>query len=189
MRAPSRIRTCDPLIRNQVRYPLRHQGMSPVDRSRTCCLLVISEAPLPRRPRRDGAEDVGFEPTAPDGARLSRPPPWTARPTLHVVQCGVGGIRTRDLLRDREARLTGLRYDTLSTRRGIRTPNIRVLSAAPLPFGPAGHGGQPRCRTEQALLARQHCTPVRRPWSQRTGSNRLPSDYETDARPVVLRWH
>ena len=25
--ALSRIRTCDPLIRNQVRYPLRHQGM------------------------------------------------------------------------------------------------------------------------------------------------------------------
>ena len=25
-RAPSRIRTCAPLIRNQVRYPLRHQG-------------------------------------------------------------------------------------------------------------------------------------------------------------------
>lgn len=29
MRAPSRIRTCDPLIRNQVRYPLRHQGIVP----------------------------------------------------------------------------------------------------------------------------------------------------------------
>jgi hypothetical protein len=26
-RAPGRIRTCDPLIRNQVRYPLRYEGM------------------------------------------------------------------------------------------------------------------------------------------------------------------
>ncbi len=36
MRAPSRIRTCDPLIRNQVRCPLRHQGWCPAGRSRTC---------------------------------------------------------------------------------------------------------------------------------------------------------
>jgi hypothetical protein len=62
MRAPSRIRTCDPLIRNQVRYPLRHQGMSPVGRSRTCCLLVISEAPQPLRPRRDTRRVRGSNP-------------------------------------------------------------------------------------------------------------------------------
>jgi hypothetical protein len=52
--APSRIRTCDPLIRNQVRYPLRHRGMSPVGR--------IGEAPVPLRPRRDPRRVRGSNP-------------------------------------------------------------------------------------------------------------------------------
>jgi hypothetical protein len=68
IRALSRIRTCDPLIRNQMRYPLRHQGMSvgwvsaltgrrPLrwtdeasrtrSRSRTCNTPVLSRLPLP----------------------------------------------------------------------------------------------------------------------------------------------
>lgn len=38
LRALERIRTFDPLIRNQVRYPLRHEGMSTVGESRTRCL-------------------------------------------------------------------------------------------------------------------------------------------------------
>jgi hypothetical protein len=43
----------------------------------------------------------------------------------------------------------------LRTRRGTRTPNLRVLSAAPLPIGPPGHGGQGRTRTGYLLFARQ----------------------------------
>jgi hypothetical protein len=51
----------------------------------------------------------------------------------------------------------------MRARRGIRTPNLRVLGAVSLPIGLPGHGGQPRYRTEQALIANQRCTPVRRP--------------------------
>jgi hypothetical protein len=49
LRALERIRTFDPLIRNQVRYPLRHEGMSTVGWSRTTYFLVIGEAPLTTR--------------------------------------------------------------------------------------------------------------------------------------------
>lgn len=56
MRTPGAIRTRDPLIRNQVPYPLGHGGMSTVGWSRTSCLLDISEVPLPRGPRRHGGE-------------------------------------------------------------------------------------------------------------------------------------
>ena len=98
----------------------------------------------------------------------------TGRPTL---QRALYGIRTRDLLLDGEAS-TPLDRQDLRTRRGIRTPNLRLLTTAPLPVGLPGHcsganpgafrsetpeRGQPRYRTELALLARQCCTPVRRP--------------------------
>ena len=49
------------------------------------------------------------------------------------------GIRTRDLLLDGEAS-TPLDRQDLRTRRGIRTPNLRLLTTAPLPFGLPGQG-------------------------------------------------
>ena len=80
--APSRIRTCDPPIRNRVRYPLRHQGMRPAGRSRTCCLRVISTAPIPRGPRRVG-EGAGFEPATGSPFRASNAAPSATRPSLY----------------------------------------------------------------------------------------------------------
>lgn len=62
MRAPGRIRTCDPLIRNQVRYPLRHQGIVPSERIE----LPTSSLSARRSDRLsydDMEEGVGFEPT------------------------------------------------------------------------------------------------------------------------------
>jgi hypothetical protein len=56
-------------LRKPVLYPLSYRGMSTVGWSRTSCLLVISEVPLPRGPRRHDEEGVGFEPT-PDNAGL-----------------------------------------------------------------------------------------------------------------------
>jgi hypothetical protein len=53
MRTPSRIRTCGLDVRSVARYPTAPWGPGPVGRSRTCCLLVIGEAPLPLRPRRE----------------------------------------------------------------------------------------------------------------------------------------
>ena len=109
----------------------------------------------------------------------------TGRPTLQLSRRALYGIRTRDLLLDGEAS-TPLDRQDLRTRRGVRTPNLRLLTTAPLPVGLPGHcsgagpgafrgrtpgafrgvppeRGQPRYRTELALLARQCCTPVRRP--------------------------
>ena len=63
------------------------------------------------------------------------------------------------------------------------------LSQWPLPLGYPGMRGPTGDRTLQARLAKQRCTPVLSPWSQRPGSNRLPPLYESGARPVVLRWH
>jgi hypothetical protein len=77
----------------------------------------------------------------------------------------------------------------LRTRPGIRTLNLRDLSATPLPLGYPGMycvdrlGIEPSRRGLQSDAAHQ-CSAQ----SQRSDSNRLPSDYETDARPVVLRW-
>jgi hypothetical protein len=59
----------------------------------------------------------------------------TGRPTL---QRALYGIRTRDLLLDGEAS-TPLDRQDLRTRRGIRTPNLRLLTTAPLPVGLPGH--------------------------------------------------
>lgn len=106
------------------------------------------------------AEGAGFEPAAPDGARLSRPPPWTARPTLHCVSLwttsvsnragaackavlhtcaspvepAVGLEPTSSGLQDRCAyprRLAGM----MRTASGIRTRNYLILNQAPLPIG------------------------------------------------------
>jgi hypothetical protein len=58
---------------------------SPVARSRTSYLRHIRAAPLPRGPRRGGAEEVGFEPT-PDAVPvcLSGAVPSTSRPPFPV---------------------------------------------------------------------------------------------------------
>jgi hypothetical protein len=68
--------------------------------------------------------------------------------------------------------------------RGVEPRENLVLGQAPFPIWPSGRSGQPRYRTEQALFARQHRTPVRRPQSQRSDSNRQPSPYEGDARTI-----
>ena len=83
-------------LRRPASFPLDHKGLSTVGWSRTTCLLVISEAPLPRGPRRHGAESEGFEPpwggTPIDGlARRS----LTTRPALHCVASTRSAIRTR----------------------------------------------------------------------------------------------
>jgi hypothetical protein len=50
-RTPGRIRTCDPLIRNQVRYPLRHQGMVVLRRLLPACPARDSNPQPPRSKR------------------------------------------------------------------------------------------------------------------------------------------
>ena len=91
------------------------------------------------------------------------------------------------LWRHKSSRSTRPEKRDLVPGEGLEPSHLRVLSATSLPIGPAGHCGQPRYRTEQALLARQHCTPVRRPWSRRSDSNRLPPLYKSGAQPAVLR--
>lgn len=64
------------------------------------------------------------------------------------------------------------------------------LSLACLPkFHHERVSGVSGSRTPRTQLARQGCTPVPTPRSQRPGSNRLPPPYESGAPPVVLRWH
>jgi hypothetical protein len=63
----------------------------------------------------------------------------TGRPTLQLSRRALYGIRTRDLLLDGEAS-TPLDRQDRRTRRGIRTPNLRLLTTAPLPFGLPGQG-------------------------------------------------
>lgn len=72
MRAPSRIRTCDPLIRNQVRYPLRHQGMVPSEGVEPS-ISSLSAKRLYHFGLDGMEEGVGFEPTpGASPVRLSR---------------------------------------------------------------------------------------------------------------------
>lgn len=86
MRTPSRIRTCDLDVRSVARCPTAPWGHGPVGRSRTCCLLVISEAPLPLRPRRELRKVRESNPRRCDRRRVSNPralptanPPWRQR--------------------------------------------------------------------------------------------------------------
>lgn len=133
MRAPSRIRTCDPLIRNQVRYPLRHQGMSPAGWSRTTCLRLIRATPLPRGPRRDGANDG----TRTRGLPLDRRLLWPTELRRHVCARGESNSHALRAPHSECGMSTGFHHEH---RRGVT-----------------------RSRTAHAELARQRCAPALTP--------------------------
>jgi hypothetical protein len=99
MRTPGAIRTRDLLVRSQTPYPLGHGGMSTAGWSRTTYLFVISEAPLPRGPRRYGGRG-GVRTRA--GQCRSALAGQCHRPLGHPsnVRPGTDGDRTRDLQLD-----------------------------------------------------------------------------------------
>ena len=62
-------------LRRPASCPLDHVGLSTAGWSRTTCLRLIRATPLPRGPRRHGAEGEGIEPPpVSPGQRTSNPP-------------------------------------------------------------------------------------------------------------------
>lgn len=114
-----------------------------------------------------------------------------------------------------QAESAGFEPARIRTRRGIRTPNILILSQAPLPLGQPGYCGVTRDRTAPARLAKRRCAPAPTPrepaarlelatsalrerrttgraalaWSRRSDSNRPSPAYKAGAPRVAPRRH
>ncbi len=95
-------------------------------------------------------------------------------------------IRTGDRRRDKAVPSpTWPTGRVLRTQGGIRTPNLRGLSALPLPVELPGHRGQSGSRTLDARFAGPRCAPAPRPWLCIAGSEGFEPP-STGSEPAML---
>jgi hypothetical protein len=172
-------------LRKPVLCPLSYRGMSTVGWSRTSCLLVIGEAPLPRGPRRHGGaypeRDSNPQPPRPErGASASWATrawwsEWTdpgsnrareaCKATLHTSAPPRASGRTRtDYLRRTKATQVLTCFAGIGTLGRTRTGTIRPLKPLPPTVGLRGHaagscqsagGGRVAARPPAVLSARR----------------------------------
>ena len=161
--------------------------MGTVGWSRTSCLLVISEAPLPRGPRRHGGERGDRTPAGrhPGNGLAGRP--ITSLAALHR---GHDGTRTRGLRLDRAASTPAAPRDheRAYPERDSNPQHPRSGRGASSSWTTRAWWTDPGSnRAREACKATLHTSAP--PKSQRSDSNRLSPRYEGGAGPDLLRWH